>query len=114
VGAYDPELAARARAVAAEQGTTLRTGTYFMLTGPAFESGAELRMCRAFADVVGMSTAPEVVVGRHGGMRVLGFSLITNLALPDGPPANHEEVLAAGDAAKPAFTALLKGVLARL
>jgi purine-nucleoside phosphorylase len=114
VGAYDVELGRLAHAVAAEQGTTLREGTYMMLTGPTFESGAELRMCRAFADVVGMSTAPEVVVARHGGMRVLGISLVTNLALPDGPPANHEEVLEAGEAAKPKFSALLKGVLARL
>src|SRR5262245_44515688 len=76
VGAYDAELGRRAHAVAAEQGTTLREGVYLMLTGPAFESGAELRMCRAFADAVGMSTAPEVVVARHGGMRVLGVSLV--------------------------------------
>jgi purine-nucleoside phosphorylase len=114
VGAYDTALAALAHAVAVEQGTTLRTGTYMMLTGPTFESGAELRMCQAFADVVGMSTAPEVVVARHGGMRVLGISLVTNQALPDVPPANHEEVLAAGEAAKPKFSALLKGVLARM
>jgi len=114
VGAYDAELGRLAHVVAAEQGTTLREGAYLMLTGPTFESGAELRMCRAFADVVGMSTAPEVVVARHGGMRVLGISLVTNLALPDGPPANHEEVLEAGEAAKPKFSALLKGVLAGL
>jgi purine-nucleoside phosphorylase len=114
VGAYDAELGRLAHTVATEQGTTLREGVYMMLTGPTFESSAELRMCRAFADVVGMSTAPEVVVARHGGMRVLGISLVTNLALPDGPPANHEEVLEAGEAAKPKFTALLKGLLARL
>jgi purine-nucleoside phosphorylase len=114
VGAYDAELRQLARSVAAEQGATLREGAYLMLSGPTFESGAELRMCRTFADVVGMSTAPEVVVARHSGMRALGVSLITNLALPDGPPANHEEVLEAGAAAKPMFAALLKGVLARL
>ena len=85
---------------------------YFMLTGPTFESAGELRFCRTFADAVGMSTAPEVVVARHSGMRVLGISLITNIALPDGPPANHIEVLEAGEAAKPKFAALLKGVLA--
>jgi purine-nucleoside phosphorylase len=61
-----------------------------------------------------MSTAPEVVVARHGGMRVLAISLVTNMALPDGSPANHEEVLEAGEAAKPKFGALLKGVLARI
>jgi purine-nucleoside phosphorylase len=115
VGAFDPELGQIARDVAAEQGTTLREGVYLMLAGPSFESGAELRACRILgADVVGMSTAPEVIVARHGGMRVLGISLVTNLALPDGPPANHAEVLEAGEAAKPKFAALLKGILARL
>lgn len=114
VGAFDAELADLAHAVAAEQRTELRRGVYFMLSGPTFESGAELRYCAAFADAVGMSTAPEIVVARHGGMRALGISLITNLALPDGPPANHEEVLEAGERAKPKFAALLKGILARL
>jgi purine-nucleoside phosphorylase len=115
VGAYDAELAQLAHAVAQEQGTTLRTGVYVMLTGPSFESSAELRMLQIWgADAVGMSTAPEVTVARHMGMRVLGVSLVTNLALPDGAPANHEEVLEAGEAAKPKFGALLKGVLARM
>lgn len=115
VGAYDADLRATACAVAAEQGTTLREGVYMMLAGPSFESAAELRMARALgADAVGMSTAPEVVVARHMGMRVLGISLITNQALPDGPPANHEEVLEAGEAAKPKFAALIKGILARM
>jgi purine-nucleoside phosphorylase len=115
VGAYDAELGRLAHTVASEQGATLRDGVYLMVAGPAFESAAELRLARAIgADAVGMSTAPEVVVARHAGMRVLGISLITNLALPDGPPANHEEVLAAGEAAKPMFGALLKGILARL
>ncbi len=112
--AYDAELGRVAHDVAQQQGTTLRDGVYFMLSGPTFETGAELRMCSAFADAVGMSTAPEVVVARHGGMRVLGVSLVTNLALPDGTPANHAEVLEAGEAAKPKFAGLLKGVLARL
>jgi purine-nucleoside phosphorylase len=115
VGAFDTELRQLAREAAGEQGTTLREGVYMMLAGPAFESGAEIRMCRALgADVVGMSTAPEVIVARHGGMRALGISLVTNLALPDGPPANHEEVLEAGEAAKPKFAGLLKGILSKL
>jgi purine-nucleoside phosphorylase len=115
VGAFENELVPLARAVAAEQGTTLREGVYCMLSGPAFESAAELRMLRIWgADAVGMSTAPEVLVARHGGMRVLGFSLITNLALPDGPPANHAEVLEAGEQAKPRFSALIHGILARM
>lgn len=115
VGAFDNELVPIAREVAAAQGTTLREGVYCMLSGPHFESAAELRMLQGWgADAVGMSTAPEIVVARHGGMRVLGFSLITNLALPDAPPANHEEVLASGESAKPRFAALIKGVLARM
>ncbi|MFO7166634.1 MAG: purine-nucleoside phosphorylase, partial [Chloroflexota bacterium] len=109
VGAYDPELGRLAHTVAREQGTVLREGVYLMLAGPAFESSAELRMARVLgADGVGMSTAPEVIVARHMGMRVLGISLITNLALPDGPPANHEEVLEAGEMAKPKFSALVR------
>lgn len=112
VDAFDSELAALAHRVAEQQGTTLHNGTYVMLSGPTFESAAELRMLRIIGgDAVGMSTAPEIVVARHGGMRVLGISLITNQALPDGPPANHQEVLEAGEAAKPRFSALLKGVL---
>ena len=114
VGAFDAELGRLAHAVAQAQGTTLHDGVYIMLAGPSFESSAELRMCRALgADAVGMSTAPEVAVARHAGMRVLGISLITNLALPDGPPANHEEVLAAGESAKPKFAALLREIIAR-
>ncbi|NWG21243.1 MAG: purine-nucleoside phosphorylase [Chloroflexi bacterium] len=115
VGAYDAQLMALARTTAATLNITLREGVYLMLSGPAFETSAELHMCRALgADAVGMSTAPEVVVARHMGMRCLGISLITNLALPDGPPANHEEVLAAGEAAKPTFAALIQGILARM
>lgn len=115
VGAFDNELAPLARTVAADLGINLREGVYLMLSGPHFESAAELRMVqRLGADAVGMSTAPEIVVAIHGGMRVLGFSLITNLALPDGPPANHQEVLEAGEAAKPRFAALLNGILRRM
>ena len=113
VGAYENELVGIVRAAAAAQGLTLREGVYCMLSGPSFESAAELRMLRIWgADAVGMSTAPEVIVAEHAGMRVLGLSLITNLAMPDGPPANHAEVLEAGELAKPKFSALLKGVLA--
>jgi purine-nucleoside phosphorylase len=115
VGAFENELVPLARRVAADQGLTLREGVYLMLSGPHFESAAEIGMLRSLgADAVGMSTAPEIIVARHAGMRVLGFSLITNLALPDGPPANHAEVLEAGESAKPRFAALLKGILAAM
>jgi purine-nucleoside phosphorylase len=112
VGAFDSELAEIADRVAREQSTVLHSGTYVMLSGPAFESAAELRMLRIWGgDAVGMSTAPEIIVARHGGMRVLGISLITNIADPDGAPANHEEVIEAGEMAKPRFSALVRGIL---
>jgi len=112
--AYDAALGRLAHAVAQEHGTTLRDGVYVMLAGPTFETAGELRMCRTIgADAVGMSTAPEVVVARHMGMRVLAISLITNQALPDGSQANHAEVLEAGEQARPRFGALLQEIVAR-
>lgn len=115
VGAYDRELMRLARAAADDRGILLREGVYLMLSGPAFESSAELRMCRLLgADAVGMSTVPEIVVARHMGMRCMGLSLITNLALADGPPANHQEVLDAGKAARPRVTALIRAILERM
>ncbi len=115
VGCYDEELARFAREAAADADATLREGVYVMFSGPTFESGAEIRMAQIMGgDAVGMSTAPEVIVARHGGMRVLGISLITNLALADGPAANHEEVLEAGELAKPKFGSVIRGVLERI
>jgi purine-nucleoside phosphorylase len=115
VGAFDSGLAAVAHQAAAACHLTLRAGVYAMLSGPSFESSAELRMLRVWGvDAVGMSTAPEVIVARHSGMRVLGLSLITNLALPDGKPASHAEVLDASAAAVPGFGALLHTTLAML
>ncbi len=115
LGAYDPELGSLAHAAAKRAGATLRDGVYCMLAGPAFETGAEMNFLRALGvDAVGMSTAPEVVVARHGGMRVLGISLITNIAHPDAPPANHEEVLEAGENAKPMFSALISDVVGQM
>ncbi len=115
VGIFENELAALARQTAADERLLLREGVYTMVSGPTYESAAELRMLQIIgSDAVGMSTAPEIAVATHGGMQVLGVSLITNLALPDGPAANHEEVMAAGEAAKPRFAALLRGVLQRM
>ena len=113
--AYDAGLGALAHSAAVAMGLALHSGVYAMLAGPSFETPAELRMLRAWgADAVGMSTVPEVIVARHGGMRVLGISLISNIATPDAPPANHEEVLAAGEAAKETFGALIREILARM
>jgi purine-nucleoside phosphorylase len=113
--AYDLELGAIAHQAADALGLTLRTGVYAFLSGPSFETPAELRMLQSWgADAVGMSTVPEVIVARHGGMRVLGISMISNIATPDAGPANHHEVLAAGEAVKDKFTDLIRDVLALL
>jgi purine-nucleoside phosphorylase len=96
--ALDADLRARARAAAERTGVTLREGVYLMLAGPTYETRAELRMLRTLgADAVGMSTVPEVLVARHHGVRVLGFSLVTNKATPEMEgEVTHEEVLAIG------------------
>ena len=112
--AYDAELRALARTVAAQRPEIiLHEGVYAQVAGPSYETGAELKFLRmAGADAVGMSTAPEVIVARHMGMRVLGISLITNTATGDDTEeVNHAEVLTAADAARPKFAALVRGIL---
>jgi purine-nucleoside phosphorylase len=113
---YDPVLRALAREVAAECGLTLREGVYVAVPGPNLETRAEYRMLRTLgADVVGMSTVPEVIVAVHGGMRVLGVSIITDLCLPDAlEPASLEKILAVAGRAEPKLTTLVRGVLERL
>ena len=113
---YDADLRDLARAVAAEQRTTLREGVYAAVAGPNLETRAEYRMLRALgADVVGMSTVPEVVVAVHGGMRVLGVSIITDQCLPDAlEPASLESILAVARTAEPRLTALVERVVERL
>lgn len=114
--AYDPELIDFARQVAKKEGFELREGVYVCLAGPSFETPADLRFLRACGvDAVGMSTVPEVTVARHGGMRVLGISGISNKANLDGHTiTTHEEVLAAGKVIVPKLLKLIKGVLRRL
>ena len=111
--AYDRELASLARRVAKENHLTLREGVYAGLSGPSFETPADLRFLRfAGADSVGMSTVPEVTVARHGGTRVLGFSGISNKANLDGNTlTSHEEVLEAGKILAPKLKTLIRGVL---
>ncbi len=114
--AYDAELRARARALAADLRIPLREGVYVAVTGPSLETPAEYRMLRAMgADVVGMSTVPEVIVARHAGMRVLGISVITDSCLPDAlEPVNVEQILATAHAAEPSLSALVRGMMERL
>ncbi|HEX9014022.1 MAG TPA: purine-nucleoside phosphorylase [Anaerolineaceae bacterium] len=114
--AYDRELQACARRAAAENGLKLREGVYAGLAGPSFETPADLRYLRAAgADAVGMSTVPEVIVARHGGMRVLGISGISNKANLDGNTVTtHQEVLAAGKTIVPKLSSLIRSVLKSL
>lgn len=113
--AYDAGLGNQLRALAPQTGIILRDGVYAQVAGPSFETRAELRLLQILgADAVGMSTASEVIVAVHSGMRVLGISMISNIATPDAPPANHEEVLAAGEAVKERFGTLLLRLLETL
>jgi len=113
---YDAELRELARAVALEQRTTLREGVYVAVAGPNLETRAEYRFLRGLgADVVGMSTVPEATVAVHGGMRVLGISIITDQCLPDAlEPVSIERILAAAGRAEPSLADLVQGVLERL
>ena len=114
--AYDRALRALALEAAEAAGIKLHQGVYICLGGPSFETPADLRFLRALGvDAVGMSTVPEVTVARHGGLRVLGLSGISNAANLDGNTVTtHEEVLAAGQTLVPKLTALVRGVLQRL
>jgi purine-nucleoside phosphorylase len=107
--AYDRGLRDLAKQAANEAGLALREGVYACLAGPSFETPAELRFLRMIgADAVGMSTVPEVIVARHGGMRVLGISVISNRANVDGSsPASHADVLVATGRAIPNLLRLL-------
>ena len=113
---YDAELRSLARAVAIDRHLTLREGVYVAVPGPNLETRAEYRMLRALgADVVGMSTVPEVIVAVHAGMRVLGLSIITDLCLPDAlEPATVEQIIAVANRAEPKLSELVRGVLERL
>jgi purine-nucleoside phosphorylase len=113
---YDAALRSLAREVASASHTGLREGVYAAVAGPNLETRAEYRFLRAIgADVVGMSTVPEVLVAIHAGMRVLGLSIITDMCLPDAlEPATLERILAVANTAEPKLTALVRGVLERL
>ena len=114
--AYDPALRAAALESSARTGVALSEGIYIMLTGPAFETRAEMRMLRGLGgDAVGMSTAHETIVARHAGARVLAFSLITNKATEDVVEgATHEEVLEMGRIGAERLVTLLGDLLPRL
>lgn len=114
--AYDRDLMADARKVAEENNIPLQEGVYCALSGPSFESPADLRFLHVVgADAVGMSTAPEVIVARHGGMRVLGLSGISNKSNLDGSTiTTHDEVIEAGKVITPKIETIIRGVLRSL
>lgn len=113
---YDRDLMSRARKAAADENIQLREGVYCCLSGPSFEGPADLRFLRmAGADAVGMSTVPEVIVARHGGMRAMGISGISNKANLDGSTVTtHEEVIEAGKVITPKVEKIVRGVLRSL
>jgi purine-nucleoside phosphorylase len=113
---YDTALQALAETVALEEGVRVVRGVYAAVLGPSYETPAEVRMLeRLGADVVGMSTVPEVVVARARHVPVLGISLVSNAAAGLTPePLSHEEVVAAGIEAQDRFIRLLRGVIRRL
>ena len=113
---YDPALRALTRRLALDMGLVLREGVYVAVTGPNLETPAEYRMLRGIgADVVGMSTVPEVIVAIHEGMRVLGISIVTDLCLPDAlEPAEIGRIIAIANQAEPSLTKLVARVVEKL
>ena len=111
---YQQILVDRALKIARKEDIVAHKGVFVAVAGPNLETRAEYRFLRTIgADVVGMSTVPEVIVAVHCGLRVVGFSIITDMCLPDAlKPANVEEIIAVANEAEPRLTTLVKGVLA--
>jgi purine-nucleoside phosphorylase len=106
---YSHDLLKLAETIALSRGMKIQRGVYLACAGPNLETRAEYRMMRALgADAVGMSTVPEVIVAVHSGLKVLGFSVVTDLCLPDAlEPVNIEKIIAVANAAEPALSALV-------
>lgn len=111
--AYDRKLISSARMVGEKLGITLQEGTYFMFSGPTYETPAEIKMARILGgDAVGMSTVPEVIAARHCGLKVLGISCITNMAAGIlNQPLNHEEVIESSNKVKDTFISLINEII---
>ena len=114
--AYDRDLIDIARKVALREEIDLKEGVYCMLSGPCYETPAEIRMLRTLgADAVGMSTVPEVIAGRHAGMRVMGISCITNMAAGiSTAPLEHQEVVETGIKVREVFARLVTQILTEI
>ncbi|MCU0255328.1 MAG: purine-nucleoside phosphorylase [Vicinamibacterales bacterium] len=113
---YSRRLRAAADEAAAEGGLSLAHGVYVAVSGPSYETPAEIRFFRAIgADAVGMSTVPEAIAARHMGLEVLGISCITNMAAGVLPqPLHHDEVMETARRVKHAFIGLLDGIVGRV
>ena len=114
--AYNSSLREIACSVASENGIELKSGVYAGISGPMYETPAEIRMLRTLgADAVGMSTVPEVIAANHMGMKTLGISCITNQAAGLSPyKLSHQEVMETAEHAKQRFVTLIQGTLLRL
>ncbi len=113
---YDRSLIKLAEEAALENNIRLQKGVYVGLAGPSLETGAEIRFLKTIGvDAVGLSTIPEVIAAVHGGMAILGFSVITNMNLPDDfTPARVEEIIAAAEQTAPRLQTVIRGVLEKL
>jgi purine-nucleoside phosphorylase len=113
VNAYTPRLRELAQSIANGLSIAVRKGVYSPISGPCYNTSAELRMLRMLgSDAVGMSTVPEVVTAAHMSMQVLGIACITDMALPDAPVhLTHEQVMETAEQTRPRFQSLIKGVL---
>ena len=113
---YSQELLDTISAVALENGIKLERGVYAAMTGPCLETKAEYRMLKILgADVIGMSTVPEVIAAVHAGIKVLGLSVITDACLPDAlEPTDIKKIIAVADRAEPVLVTLIKKVLEKL
>jgi purine-nucleoside phosphorylase len=112
---YDGEFLKLAETIAKEEKISVRRGVYVALTGPCLETRAEYKFLRAIgADVVGMSTVPEVIVGVHGGFRILGVSIVTDVCIPETlQPVDIHEIIATANQAEPHMTRLLRRFVAK-
>ncbi|ABR48679.1 inosine guanosine and xanthosine phosphorylase family [Alkaliphilus metalliredigens QYMF] len=111
--AYDRELIELVHRVGAKHQIEIHQGVYLAISGPNYLSKAELNMVRILgADTVGMSTVPEVIVARHAGIKVLGLSCVTDMAIPEElESVSHEQVIAIANKTRPQFISLVKGIL---
>jgi purine-nucleoside phosphorylase len=114
--AYSSELRNLAQQIADKQGITLRSGVYAAYSGPSYETPAEIRALRSMgADMVGMSTVPEVIMANSMGMKVLGLSMITNMAAGmNAKPLSHQDVIKTSNKASAKFGALIKEIIGQL